>query len=282
VQDKLKAKIEQLEKERADLQQQIAALEAASSAPKAESDAPAGPAVDELVKQHQEELQAQALRLKAEANEALNAAVEAAKVGAAPSGTAYTEEDIAAAVERGRKELGAKLKIKDSQLSNMQAKLKTLEQQMLQLSNIDKAGTVTATAPAAAGAAATAAKPITRKASMAAAGAPVAPAAAAAAAAAGPSAGPAGAGRGRGQGQPARGAKAPRQLGGRGGGASGGPAGAAAADSNGLSISGAAAKRAREETGTASDDSLAKRLRPAPADAAGKAPVAIRRTPANP
>jgi nucleoprotein TPR len=274
--EKLKAKIEELEKERAELQQRIAAAEAApaTNGVKSEPDAPAGPSVDELVQKHQEELQAQATQLKTEHDAALTAAVEAAKAAtpAAPSDSSYTESDIAAAVERGRQELGAKLKIKESQLQKLQAKLKTVEQQLFELSKLDKAADAAGAAPAApATAVPAAARPVTRKSSV----------ASSAGSGSTLSAGPAGASRGRG-GPPARGgAKNARALG-RGAGAAGvatAAADASASTSGGIAISGAAAKRAREEVENAPDDSLAKRLKPAEG---AKPPVVLRRAPPNP
>jgi nucleoprotein TPR len=275
--EKLKAKIEELEKERAELQQRIAAAETApaTNGVKAEPDAPAGPSVDELVQKHQEELQAQATQLKTEHDAALTAAVEAAKAAtpaAAPSDSSYTESDIAAAVERGRQELGAKLKIKESQLQKLQAKLKTVEQQLFELSKLDKAADAAGAAPATPATAVPAsARPVTRKSSV----------ASSAGSGSTLSAGPAGAGRGRG-GPPARGgAKNARALG-RGAGAAGvatAAADASASTSGGIAISGAAAKRAREEVENAPDDSLAKRLKPAEG---AKPPVVLRRAPPNP
>jgi nucleoprotein TPR len=264
---------------------------------KTEPDAPTGPSAEELTQRHLEELQAQEARLNAAHNEALKAAVEAAKASVTPtktetaSGSSYTEEDIAAAVERGRKELAMKVKLKDQQITGLQAKLKNVEQSLMELRALDgippaSAATAASGKAPAAPTAVTAPKPVTRKASLAAANAaasgttaPTTTPAPTAGSSAKTTPAPASAAtRGRGRG---RGGATARQLG-RGGsqaGAAAAAATAAADNSAGISISGAAAKRAREDGEGGSDDGLAKRLKPAEG---GTKPVALRRPPANP
>jgi nucleoprotein TPR len=285
-QDQLQAQLQELEKQKAEIQERLTAAEAATAAqPKAEP--VAGHSTEELTQQHQVELTALETRLKTEHEQALQAAVEAARAAAppadAPAGT-YNEEDIAAAVERGRKELGAKLKIKDSQIANLQAKLKKVEQQMLDLTAIEGGDaalakpTAASTSAAGAAGAAAGAKPIARKLSMpvAANGAPAPGAVAAAtrASAAGTAPAPAALARGRGRG---RGAAPAARGGGVGRGAAPATAaGSAPATAPSLTIAGAAAKRAREEGGETAADTLAKRLKPT--DGLSK-PVGIRRPP---
>ncbi|GJE88476.1 hypothetical protein PsYK624_045590 [Phanerochaete sordida] len=242
----------------------------------------------ELAARHAEEIRALEERLKKEHEEELKRAVDEAKsaIAANPDQEAAIEaavsirmrqlqekheQEVAAAVERGRMEAGAKMKLKDAQLVRVQQKLKELEALQLKSQQATQSPVTETTQPpqtAAAPPAAAAAKP-----AAAAAGAPKA-------AGPRPSGLPqkpgatAGATRGRGG--------APR--GGARGGAAGGlsirgaaPAAstdAAASSADGVSIMGAASKRPREDGGEgAGEDSLAKRLKP---EGAAK-PVQLRR-----
>lgn len=242
------------------------------------------PNAEEIIKKHAQEIEC--LRVEHEA--ALKAAVNAAKVEVAkslPDDTtkaaiaahdkevqAKHAEEISAAVERGRMEQAAKGKLKDAQLVRAQNKFKELEAQVLEwrkaglIPDAAPATVPTATAPAAA----SAAPPVTPTAPVASTSKTVPPKAPAASAPAtapvappsagtGParralggsvSLGPPEAGRGRG---------APR---GRGRGISIRGAHAGAPPTVGVQIMGAANKRGREDE-IQSDDSLAKRLKPA-------------------
>lgn len=242
---------------------------------------------------HVEELRAVEERLKKQHEEELKRAVEDAKAGVAanPDQQAVIEaavsarlrelqekheQEVVAAIERGRLEAGAKMKLKDAQLVRAQTRVKELEALQLQL----KSG-APAQSPATA-----AAQPTASPSTSNAAAKPVAPAGGSQKSTASrpsglpqkPGAAPAGATRGRGG--------APR--GGARGGAAGlsirgaAPNAAASAESSqatasptdGVSIMGAASKRPREDGGEASgDDSLAKRLKP---EGATK-PVQLRR-----
>jgi nucleoprotein TPR len=291
----------------------------------------AAPNTDEITKKHAHEIEA----LRAEHEAALKHAVEAA-VTAARAGTNASSEDatkaiaaaianhdqqmqakhaeeISAAVERGRMEQGAKIKLKDALLVRSQNKVKDLEAQVLEWR---KAGLVpdataapapgTVTIPASSAVPpATPTTPVASTSKMPAPAAPAvpAPAASTSAPASTPAAplvppGPArralggavplgrGAPRGRGRGLSIRGA-APSH------GTAPSPTAAVAASSAstvGVQIMGAANKRGREDE-TQPDDSLAKRLKPAGEGAAaaggaaptaaggGKPPVALRRPP---
>ncbi|KAG8214434.1 hypothetical protein J3R82DRAFT_9457 [Butyriboletus roseoflavus] len=289
---------------------------------------------EEVTKKYAQEIEA----LRAEHEAVLKAAVEAAIAGVKPETTndeitkagieaaiaahdkevqvKHTEE-IAAAVERGRMEQGAKSKLKDAQLVRSQNKLKELEAQVMEWRKAGLIPDATAAAPAAVPAS-SAAPPVTPTTPVASTSkippAPAAPAASApvpapAVSASVPAAthvapppstnvGPVrrvlggtvplsmtdgvgrgrGGPRGRGRGISIRGA-AP------GHGGSGPPPTAAV----GVQIMGAANKRGREDDKTQPDDSLAKRLKPAGEGTAGgaaptvvggnKPPVAIRRPP---
>ncbi|KAH9056279.1 hypothetical protein EDB87DRAFT_1637584 [Lactarius vividus] len=260
---------------------------------------------EELSKQHAEELRALEERLVAKHREELEKAVETATAKAqesapAPAASPTAEEqkatidaavaaalaakeaelkskhqvDIEKAVESGRLEGTMKLRLKDTALIRAQNKVKELESQ---IEEWKKAGVVpvestpsasappttspTTTAPSSVPSPTTAAParggaPPTRKPS-------VPGAAASTSAAAGGTAQPS---RGRGRGAPRggnigiRGAAAPSA--GRGAGVP------ASGTAGGVAIMGAAAKRTREEGEVASEDSLAKRLKPAVAAAA--------------
>lgn len=235
-------------------------------------------------------------------DESTQAAISAAIAAHDAELQARHNAELDAAVERGRLESQAKSKIKDGQLVRSQAKLKDLEAQVLEWR---KAGLIpdapppqTPTAstskmspPVTAAAsssqptmtpthAATAPSPTTVK--------PAAPAPTPAgqpAATSGekpPTSGAVSLGVSRG----GRGRVAPRGVGrgfsirgaapGRGGAP---PSAATTSGTTGLSISGAASKRSREED-LAADDSLAKRLKPATeTSTAPKPPVTLRRPP---
>jgi nucleoprotein TPR len=195
--------------------------------------------------------------------------------------------EIEAATERGRMESAAKSRIKDSQLTKVQSKVKELEARILEWKNsglLPADATTSPTKPATAAAASTTtpamkaapqtASGLARKASM----------------NNGTSSGsaaqvqlPAGRGRGGPGNRGARGAA----RGGAGRGAAPAAAAAAAAaapaSTSALSIAGAAGKRAREDGDPPGDDSGAKRLKPAEGAAAANAkPVTLRRPPAAP
>ena len=309
----------------------------ASAVEKAKSEitttsAAAAPYTEEMTKKHALEIEALRAGHEAALKNAVEAAVAAAKAETTNASSddstkatiaaaiadhdqktqAKHAEEISAAVERGRMEQGAKIKLKDALLVRSQNKFKELEAQVLEWR---KAGLVPdATAAAAPGAAPTVAIPASSAAPPAtpttpvastskmpapaapAAPAPVASTSAPAAAHAAPLVppGPArralggavplgrGAPRGRGRGISIRGA-AP----GHGAGPSPTAAVAAPSPAVGVQIMGAATKRGREDE-TQPDDSLAKRLKPAgegvvaaapTAVGGGKPPVALRRPP---
>ncbi|KAI0693206.1 hypothetical protein BC835DRAFT_1276339 [Cytidiella melzeri] len=253
---------------------------------------------ERLTKQHQEELK--------KAVEAATAAVSSVKTeGAADEKVADDastaketelkakhEEELAAAVERGRMEASAKTKIKDSQLVRAQTRVKELEGQ---LQEARKAGflptppvpgpstTAAKPGPSTTPAAAAAAKPGPSKPTLppASTAAPAKPMPVGSRVSALPARPgqpqPVGAGRGRGGPVRGRGGIAIR-------GAAPGvspPIVPANADAtNGISIAGAAAKRTREDTdGADGDNTLAKRLKP---EGAAKPPVRLVRDRATP
>ncbi|KAH7927786.1 hypothetical protein BV22DRAFT_1060287 [Leucogyrophana mollusca] len=283
---------------------------------------------EELSKKHAEELETLRAQLTARHEANLKAAVEtavaAAKTEAASIDNADDKikaavdaaiaahdqemqtrraEEMAAALESGRRESTTKLKVKDGQLVRSQARLKELEAQILEWRKSGIIPEATTTAPAApvpdtptastsksvanGAAAATATTPTTSTPAKPTGSAPVpatstAPAAGvrktpvSGAVALGPADG---AGRGRGVRGAPRGAARGLSIRGAAPGRGGAPSPTAAtATTAGVSIMGAASKRGREED--ASDDSLAKRLKPA-AEAAGtsKPPVTLRRPP---
>ncbi|KAF8887179.1 hypothetical protein BD779DRAFT_1672932 [Infundibulicybe gibba] len=217
----------------------------------------------------------------------------------------YTEE-IASAVERGRMEQAAKGKLKDSQLVKAQKKVKDLEAQILEWTNAGiLPATTSAPAPTAAAVAPVVpspnvtAVPQTPKNTVAPQATHQATPKNTAAPQATPQATPnastslprkpsmntpggtavgVGRGAGAGRGQPLR---VPPQRAGPGAPGLGRAAPpkppVPAPATGGVSIMGAAGKRAREETTTPGDDTLAKRLKPA--EPANKPPVALRRPP---
>lgn len=306
MQDKFKARIEDSNKARQKLvDEQAAALKAAVD--KA-TEAASGTNSEEIIKKHAEELQALEARLKTQYEAELKAAVSAveAKVkeestasAAVPPDTesavkeavakrekeimATVDERIAKAQEAGRMEIQAKMKVKDGLLVRVQTKIKQLEAQIdawkkaglvpeddtpVAASNPPTTSNATpATAAPSAPVSATSTTPTTTQ-------APTAPVTRGGArgglAGRGtslprrpsvPAAGPSNVGLGRGRGgMSIRGTANPAAA-----------VNAAAAANAGLSITGAAAKRAREENEAASGNSLAKRLKPAEGGAAQNA-----------
>ena len=139
-----------------------AALEKAKAATPAENagqSADAMKSTEELTKRHAEELEDLRAQLTAQHELALKKAVDAATVTAkaeAPPASADAtktaieaaitaheleskanlEKEIAAAVERGRMELGMKLKVKDAQTVRLQSKVKELESQIMELQKL--------------------------------------------------------------------------------------------------------------------------------------------------
>lgn len=246
---------------------------------------------ERLKKQHAEELAraVDAARAASSINPDQQAAIDAVVAARLREVHAKHEQEIEAAIERGRLEAGAKSRLKDSQLLRANARLKDLEAQLAQY----KSGTVTQQGkpPAAA-----VAKPA--PAAQANAGAKATPASTSAAAAkpAAPAqgqkaAGPAGPAQTRPGGLPPRpgalSAGRGRGAAVRGGTARGGAPGlsirgaapsaseaspAAPGPSDSISITGAASKRPREEGEASGDDSLAKRLKPE-----GAKPVQLQR-----
>ncbi|KAI0953616.1 hypothetical protein AcW1_007790 [Taiwanofungus camphoratus] len=310
LQDILKAKA--AESERAAAQQEAAVTAAVEKLRNELQSTASSPLSDELVNRHAQELRQLEERLTAQHQGELKAAVEAATAAWKESSTdtnfgsgggqetviataiaaheekmkEQREQEIAAAVERGRMEQAVKSKVKDAQLVRTQNKLKELEAQILgwrqaglvpeqsagaslASSAVKTAGAtssaVTTAKPAATAAVTNAQKGLPRKPSM-----------------AQPAPSAEGTGRGRGatrggirgtaQGLAIRGTAAT----GRGGAPAALSAVTSVGDtaSGGVSIIGAAGKRTREEGETAPDDSLAKRLKPAEG---GSKPVTLRR-----
>lgn len=308
-QDKFKARIEDINKARQKLvDEQGATLKAAVD--KA-TEAASGTSSQETIKKHAEELQALEARLKAQFETELKAAVAAAEAkvkeesvapAAVPADTesavkeavakrekeimATVDERITKAQEAGRMEIQAKMKVKDGLLVRVQTKIKQLE---AQVDAWKKAGLVPEDdAPVAASGSSTAVNATTTPAITAPAPAPAAstapaPIQAHTTAAPAPRGGVRGGLGARGTALPRRPsvpAAGPSNIGvgrGRGGMSIRGTANptaavnAAAAANTGLSISGAAAKRAREENDAAAGNSLAKRLKPAEGGAAPNA-----------
>ncbi|KAH9948873.1 hypothetical protein B0H21DRAFT_731535 [Amylocystis lapponica] len=285
--EKFQIRIQDLNKSRAAdseraASQQQAAVTAAVEKLRSELQSIASPAAsDEIISRHAQELRELEERLTSQYQAELNAAtarqesisttpgdheasIKAAIAAHEEQMKEQREQEIAAAVERGRMEQAAKSKLKDAQLVRAQAKLKDCE---ARIQGWRQAGLIPdddASSSAAPAAKATAAptpatastsgstapsKTLPRKPSM---------------AQAGPSTETAG--RGRGIRGAARGAF--RGAAGRGG-ARGESSTATATDGTPgeVSIIGAAAKRAREEGEGSSDDTLAKRLKP---DGTGK------------
>ncbi|KAG6853933.1 hypothetical protein C0991_012425 [Blastosporella zonata] len=288
--EKFQVRIGDLMKAKAAEEERQAAL------PKTEN---SGASSDEGAKQHAEELRTLEAKLVASHQKELATAREAALKAkssdnkgdiAAAVAAAISEHEKAAAtkqateiesaIERGRMEQVAKGKLKDAQLVRAQKKVKDLEAQILEWRTAGLLSTVpvtptTATAPSIPA-------PIASTSTTAASTAtPAKTAAATGALPRKPSMGPTPTGPAIRGGAAARGARIPPR-GGMGRGAAprpapGAPAAVApdAAPSGGVSIMGAAAKRPRESE-AASDDSLAKRLKPAEQVAPTK-PVQLRR-----
>lgn len=240
--------------------------------------------------EHAEQLKAQEARLSAEHAEKLKDARSVPTAGAdsdqsATVAAALAEqqktfdakllEEVNAAVERGRLESQAKVRLKDQQILRTQNKLKETEKLLEAARNgtvLPTMGAATSPNPppatAALGAPTTTTSPVASISTT----APPSKAPGATTAAATPATG---AGRGRGgPGAALRGAV--RGAAGRGRGTGSTPTTAP----GGMSIHGAAAKRPREE-GDTGGDSLVKRMKPAegtvPATQATKAPVQIKR-----
>ncbi|KAJ6621759.1 hypothetical protein B0H10DRAFT_944077 [Mycena sp. CBHHK59/15] len=280
-------------------EQQEAAVAAAVAKVKSEMQDPiAATPSDDLVKKHADELQALQETLTAKHAAELKAAVEAARAENPGSDSPVDQdakiaaaiaehdkglekihtEEIAAAVERGRIEGGAKAKLKDAQLVRTQKKVKDLEAQILAW---QKEGLVpTASTPSASTSAAPASAPALAASTSVPALDSTLPAKPATAARGGtPTAVRGGApnvprGAAATRGATTRGGRA-GALSIRGGAARVPPVAPTTATNPtaGVSIMGAA-KRPREE-GTPTEDSLAKRLKPAEP---GK-PVQLRRLP---
>ncbi|KDQ62646.1 hypothetical protein JAAARDRAFT_54566 [Jaapia argillacea MUCL 33604] len=297
--EKFQARLQELQKARAAegqraRAQQEAAVNAAIEKVKTETAVDAA-VPDDLAKRHADELRTLEDRLKAEHKLELEQAVAKAKEAAQPEeGEATSEavvaaavaaaeerlkaqhvEEIAAAVERGRMEQAAKSKLKDAQLVRSQHKVKELEAQILEWRKAGVLPEQSSATPATPAPAATATAPSTaptvvtppvRKPSM---SVPAAPGQAELATR----------GRGAPRGAPRGGARggATRGAPGRGAPAAAGahplPTAPAAA---GMSIMGAAGKRGREDSDVATDDSLAKRLKPAETPTP-KPPVTLKR-----
>ncbi|KAH0586397.1 Nucleoprotein TPR [Termitomyces sp. J132] len=224
----------------------------------------------------------------------ITSAVSAAIAEHEKTWTAKQAGEIEAAIERGRMEQVAKGKLKDAQLVRAQKKVKDLEAQILEwrtaglVPEAVPATPTTTTAPSnSALAASTSTVPATPTII-----APTSTGSSASAATAAkttatplprkPSLGPPPTGPAARGGAMVRGTRVPPR-GGMGRGAAQRPAApaaaaaAAAASAGGVSIIGAATKRPREPETPASDDSLAKRLKPAEGTAISKPPVTIRR-----
>jgi nucleoprotein TPR len=266
---------------------QQAAIAAAVQKVKDETPVPQ-PTSGELSRQHDEQIRLLTVKHQQELKTAVDTAEAAAsassgsdvdlKAAIAAAIKVHDEEfesqraeEIAAAVERGRMEQGAKAKLKDQALVRAQSKLKELESRVLEWR---KAGLIpeASAAPAATTISATTVPSPTadspsnptgpaptgvslpRKPSLL---VPVVPTE----------------GAGRGRGAARGGTRGARGLPIRGA-APGRGAAPAASTSGGVSILGAAGKRLREDA-DASDDSLAKRIKPA--ETPGSKPVAIRR-----
>ncbi|KAH7914261.1 hypothetical protein BJ138DRAFT_435144 [Hygrophoropsis aurantiaca] len=338
--EKFQARVSEFQKarERASAEQ-AAAVAAAVEKVKSEmqaTDSSVG-ASEELVKKHAAELETLRAHLTAQHETSLKEAVESAVAAAKAEAASITDaddkikaavdaaiaahdprkaEEVAAAVDSGRRESLAKLKIKDGQLFRLQARLKQLE---TQIDEWCQAGLVpdilsVSTGPAAPGApiastskpiangtpavapspttsapitstpvASTPAKPATSAPAVAPSTAPSAGVRKTPVSGAVPLGHPEGAGRGRGAPRGgvrgvARGLSIRGAAPGRGGAPSPTTAPAATA---GVSIMGAATKRPRDEEAASSDDSLVKRMKPASeaTAAATSKPVTLRRPP---
>ena len=300
VQDKLQARIASLMKAKAAEDERHAA----------EKSRDQGPALEEVAKGHAEELRALEAKLIAKHQEELKSALEKAhqekstvKLSAdqdiqtkqkATVDAAIAElqakhaEEISAAVERGRMESAAKGKLKDSQLVKAQKRVKELEAQILSLTPTgsgsvagSSAGPVAgpSTGPSASATPATASNPTQAVISSSAPNSSATSDASTATSAALPrkpsvaNAPPTGPARGAARGA-VRGRGVQRALGGAVSLGRGAPKLTDAPPAVGMQIMGAAAKRPLDDS---SEDSLAKRLKPA--EPATKPPVQIRRPP---
>ncbi|KAF7966386.1 hypothetical protein HWV62_38881 [Athelia sp. TMB] len=312
--EKFQTRLQDLQKARAaDNERQQAAISAAVEKTKAELGQASGPSTEstDVTKAHAEELRALEERLTAEHQKQLEAALAAAKKAHPAATASLSDADqkaaIAAAIEahekeaepkrqaeikeamdNGRKEAEMKGRVKDAQLLRAQTKLKEKEALILSWQNAGlvpkdtpatpaKAAT-SAGAPAAAGAISA----VTPSAPAATAGNSALPAKPATANAATASASTATSQATRGRGAPrgqARGVTRGLSIRGAAPGRGGAPAASAvAAAAPGVSIIGAAGKRGREDGESPTDDSLAKRLKPA-ADGTASKPVTLRRPP---
>ncbi|KAJ7432792.1 hypothetical protein B0H11DRAFT_2297225 [Mycena galericulata] len=256
----------------------------------------AGGPSDDVVKKHAEELQALQESLSAKHAAELKAAVDAARAensGSSPEVDVdaliaaaiakhdkeqekVRQDEITAAVERGRAEAAARAKLKDQQLVKTQNKVKDLETQILgwQKEGLLPTPTTPATSAPVASTSASAVAPASDSASAA------KPTPAARGGAPGPAVrGGAARGGAATRGAAPRGARG-NPMAGRGGAARVPPVAptttTAPAPAAGVSIMGAA-KRPREE-GASPEDTLAKRLKPAE-PSGSKAPVQLRRPP---
>ena len=324
-QDKFQAKIQDLQRSRDRANTELAnALEKVKAATSAEN---AAPSTVELTNQHAKELEDLRAQLAAQHESALKEAVDAATMAAKAEATrAFADgptkaaidaaiaaheqeskpkynEEIEKAVDRGRMEQAAKMKIKDGQVVRLQSKVKELESRILEwekLGLVPDPNSTSLTAPLASSTSAasvsnvplpnrppgatatTIATPTSSTPS--ASTAPALPAAAATAPLAtslGPRKATSGAVplsvsglRGRGRGGAVGAPRGAPGIRGRGGAPSPTVATAPAQVEN-FSILGAASKRGREEDPTSDGDSLAKRIKPAEStDGNGDAPTA--------
>ena len=159
--------MQELEAEKKSLTtKQQAAIDTAVAAVKTENSPAVVPTNEEAEKKHAEELKALEERLRAEHKKELEAAatklisggtaengagadVETAVAAAKAEWEKAHEEEIEKAIERGRVEQQTKGRLKDAQLMRTQAKVKELEAKMMELQGSGAAPTsnTTATAP---------------------------------------------------------------------------------------------------------------------------------------
>ncbi|KAI6139407.1 hypothetical protein BKA82DRAFT_25515 [Pisolithus tinctorius] len=300
-------------------------LAAAVEKAKSEMSAASAGSVEELVKRHAKELEDLRALLNAQHEANLDAAVHAATLAAKAEATVASNDDatkaaidaaiaareqefqaklndeIEKAVERGRMEQSAKSKLKDSQLVRSQLKVKELEAQILEWK---KAGIVpdSTSTPATTTMPATTTTPAASISTVPSEAIPMSATESSSVPSTSVSAGPLrrqatsgaailvppeAATRGRGRGASIRGGQRGISIKGRGGAPSPTATTAPPQQQGAIQIMGAAAKRAREDD-PSSDDSLAKRIKPAEAStstpglAAGtsttnKPPITIRR-----
>ncbi|KAI6030410.1 hypothetical protein F5J12DRAFT_800153 [Pisolithus orientalis] len=300
-------------------------LAAAVEKAKSEMSAASAGNVEELVKRHAKELEDLRALLNAQHEANLDAAVHAATLAAKAEATVASNDDatkaaidaaiaareqefqtrlndeIEKAVERGRMEQSAKSKLKDSQLVRSQLKVKELEAQILEWK---KAGIVpdSTSAPATTTMPATTTTPAAPTSTVPSEATPASATESSSVPSTSVSAGPVrrqatsgavmlvppeAATRGRGRGASIRGGQRGISIKGRGGAPSPTATTAPSQQQGAIQIMGAAAKRAREDD-VSSDDSLAKRIKPAEASTStpglavgtsttNKPPVTIRR-----